>query len=151
LLNLETNETENYCNAIDLGTNLAVLRLEDDSVKAIISAAKQFDYFSVEGDIFSDEEIKPDRYKHISFAETDDQYSFLIGIIPKRSGQFGLFPGNNAPNVQRRGRPGCQDLAAFGLNLTNAERNIEIYENFVAPNEVSDYERETGFFFDVLE
>lgn len=148
MFNSASNQTEDFCDANSLGTNLKVYELAKDSMGNILGAVNSFDYLSTEGSIYTDASVpSPHKVKQISFDNAGGLYSIKIAIIPREKGIFGVFLSEGIGKI--KGKCYCDGTAGFAFTVANKEAHFDLYENFFSPEPVPDDDIGVGYFFEV--
>jgi hypothetical protein len=147
-INLVTGKYEAFCGANNLGTTLNILTLDVNGINDVKYAVDSFRFLSVKGKIYSGgTEIQKQFVKQLSFDQIDTNYVFKCGIIPLKKGKYYLGIGN-AANVKRNISGDCEK-ANYTFTVSNAENNIDIYYAFRGNIDISDYEKQRGYWFEV--
>ena len=139
LLNTVTQKQEDYCGSI-INSTLGAVTLKGDLNPAIDS----FDFVSRKGQIVTDPAINPNKIKQLYFANNNDQYELMIGVIAKKRGRYYF---SVSEGIASRKNVGCEK-AAFNISIENSIKNLQMVTNFIG-RDISEYERIHGYCFEV--
>jgi hypothetical protein len=147
-LNSETGKIEEFCGAKNLGTTLGITSLVHSGLGGEQDAVDSFTFINIKGRIYSEGTDAQKKFvKQIRFEQIDTNYAFRCGIIPLKKGVYYLGIGN-AINVNRGNSKDCEK-AAYSFTVGNLNNNIDIYFTYKGNNQISDYERPRGYWFEV--
>ncbi len=149
-LNSETGKIEEFCGATNLGTTLHIYKLGALGTDEIQAAVDSVKLLNIRGKIYSSDLLSAyqnQSVKQILFEQIDTNYTFRCGIIPLKKGVYYLGIGN-AVNVNRGNSKDCEK-AVYSFTIGNLNNNIDIYFTRKGNNQISDYERPRGYWFEV--
>ncbi|MEO6358136.1 MAG: hypothetical protein ABIU77_04410 [Ferruginibacter sp.] len=137
-----------YSDASDIGNTISVSQLlPTDSLAK--DAVFDFNYVSIIGKIYNDRNIpRPDGVNQLTYSQVGNNYELKIGIIPKKSGVYGLGLGNALSNGRKKGSS-CEK-ASFNTTVVNTNQHFYLF-NLWRPDVVIDQNGRRGvYFFKVL-
>lgn len=123
LTDIETRNLIDYSGAINLGSSIAFTR--DTSSTGYIKAANKFFYSLKKGS--ETKNADPDLYREYHFDQIDGRYIFLLGVIPKEKGTYGIIVSNSV-NVYRK-KDKCTK-ASFAINFKNTDQHYYLNPNY---------------------
>ena len=146
-IDITSGNVINYSNAENLGTDISFVKFVGGSISdpGVIPAANFFDYYLVHGSFIPDAHL-PEQNRDYRFAETNNEYLFLLGIIPKQTGIYAIGHGD-AIGVRTRNN-GC-DKASFSLYYTNTNQHLYLYQQNRPGYIISGYESTHMYCFKV--
>ena len=128
LLDQNSGREINYINAISLGSDLRIGKLEDNN-PVPIDAVAEFNYFSLKGRIYNDKSIpSPNGVQQLTYQEMDSNYELKIGMIPLKKGIYAVGVGNGI-SAGRKTYKSCEK-AAFDISLNNTSQHIYYYQRW---------------------
>jgi hypothetical protein len=139
LLNTVIQKQEDYCGAI-INSTFGVVTLKGDLNPAIDS----FDFVNRKGQIITDPSINPNKIKQLYFANDNNQYELMVGIIAKKRGRYYC---SVSEAIATRKNSGCEK-ATFNISIENTIKNLQMVTNFVG-RDITEYERSHGYCFEV--
>jgi len=114
----------------NLGGNLIVSSV-DSFTNSNRGAVQSFNYFNIQGQLYSDSKFNPGNVKQIRYLETDSSYNLLVAIISRVSGPF-VFTFTDVPGVHWSGAGKCGTANMMFDNL-NENKHLYIIENKYGP------------------
>lgn len=123
--NTSDNALINFSGSKNFGSTLRIGRLVHDSA-TIIDAVAWFDYYPIEGKIFTSNNNAPDRVKQLLYNEKDDSFILKFGLIPKDTGIF-LVAVSDAINVTRN--KGKCERANIEITITNRNKHLDYLQD----------------------
>jgi hypothetical protein len=144
MYNSITGSTDEFCNQM-FSNNLFVNYMVDSLKPMTAPAIHMFDYVATYGRIYNDRSIpQPDRVNQLEFGNQNDLYKLKFGLLCKNSGNYYIVIGNGGSF----GKDYC-DRSSLSTQITNSNRKIEIYEQYIAPRPMTEVEKERFFVFEV--
>ncbi len=130
-----TGVSVNYSNSKAIGSDLGVTRLENSN-SIPIDAVSDFDYFSVIGTIYNNENVpSPNGVQQLTYEEINGHYELKIGIIAKTKGIYYFGIGNGYSNGRNDGHS-CEK-ATFNIAMANTSQHVYYFINW-NPNQTLD-------------
>lgn len=90
-------------------------------------AVKDFDYFSIIGQLTTDSRLSPDNNFQIYYIESDSAYTFKAGFIALKKGRY-IFTYTDDTGVYRKGSVKC-GIADFIFLNGNANNHLYLIED----------------------
>jgi len=147
LQDVVTNNTIDYSNAVNLGEDLSVLMFTGGSASdpGASYANNNFDYFLANG---STGMTSINGVRNFLFSELNVNGSYLlkVGVIPKKTGIYGLGIGN--PTGVYRKNDACTK-ASFAISFANTNQHLYYYQNNRPGYSISSYEQQHMYCFKV--
>lgn len=144
MFNYVTSSMDQFCE--QTFSNTLYLNQMVDSLQPLTSpAVKEFDYSAIHGRIYNDKNVpSPDRVNQLEFSRVENKYLLQVGLICKTAGTFyiSISPGGSFENNQ------C-DRSSLDIHITNSNRSFEIYEAYITPRIMTDYEKKYFYVFEV--
>ena len=126
LIDRNTNKVIDYSGAENLGSAIGFIKLLGKNNAK--DAANNFNYYLIKG--LSLNNPSTEKIREYRFSESNNNYTFKLGIIPKEKGIFKIFV-SNAANVYRKGDK-CTK-ANFEINFGNTNQHL-YFNNILAPD-----------------
>ena len=122
-----TNQVIDYSNAENLGGDMGFGKFNvvgNENDPGVIPAADDFDYSIKIGNALSNP-VLPAQNRNFGFTESNGQYKFELGVIPRQAGVFIMSMGDIA-NVFRK-TDKCTK-AFFGISFVNTNQHLYFIE-----------------------
>lgn len=147
LTDIATGAMIDYSSATNLSTSINFDEFTGGSISnpGAIPAVDAFEYKLIYG-IFVPDDFLPERNRDYRFIETNNEFKFKLGIIPKRVGVFSLAPSNSA--TVRRANDNCSE-AGFSITFATTNQHLYFYEQNRPGYTPSEYERTHMYCFKV--
>lgn len=135
-----TNQVIDYSKAENLGGDMGFVKFiggGNINNPGVEPAADDFDYFIKIGNVLANP-VLPAQNRNYGFSEVNNQYKFMLGVIPKQTGVFIMGMGDIA-NVFRKSDK-CTK-AFFGISFVNTNQHLSFIEQNRPGYILSEYDK----------
>ena len=147
LKDLISNDSIDYSNSTNIGSNLAFIKL-NKGTDTIQEAVADFMFASIIGKIYNDNSIpSPKRVQQLIYQEENNIYKLKIGIIPTQSGIYYLGVTNGL-SVGRKNSHSCEK-AGFSITLNNTNQHLNYFSAWNPNNSLTNYVQQRVYFLKV--
>ncbi len=147
LIDVSTNTLVDFSDAANFGSAISFDMFIGGSISnpGISFAANNFNFFLSKGNAVINGSTE--RIREYLFIQSNNTYTFKLGIIPKRKGVFGIGFGN-AANVYRKSDK-CSK-AGYEIDFENTIQHLYLYQNNRPGYDINNYENKHLYCFKVF-
>lgn len=123
-----TQKEIDFSNAENLGSNLIISDINKFTTPSR-GAVDSFNFFKINGDIFTIANTDADGVKQLSYEETAISYELKVGMIALKAGKY-IFTVPDNPSVFRGGKTKC-GLGNFQILNQNINKHLYLFEDLL--------------------